>query len=83
MSRNKNTAPSEAKPDTVEGTEQAAPAGVETVEADAPSEAKPEGYTVVWHIKTGGKRYAPGDTIDLDGDTAAPFLKSGAITEKG
>lgn len=37
-------------------------------------------YAVQWHIKTEGRRYAPGDTLDLTDDQAAPFLASGAIT---
>lgn len=37
-------------------------------------------YVVNWHVKHGGKRYEPGDDIDLADDLAAPLLVSGAIS---
>ncbi len=61
--------------ETVEAIETAQPEGVETVE-QAPGQ-----YVVAWHIKANGQRFAPGDVVDLDEATAAPFLASGAIAK--
>lgn len=49
---------------------------------DDQPQTNPGEYLVVWHIKTGGKWYAPDDTVNLDDDGAAPFLASGAIVPK-
>lgn len=36
-------------------------------------------YTVVWSVKADGRRYEPGETIQLDAATAARMIESGAI----
>jgi predicted phage tail protein len=63
------------KADTVEAVEADQPEGVITTEQAAGA------YVVQWHVKAGGKRHAPGDTVDLDDNTAAPLLASGAIVK--
>jgi hypothetical protein len=85
MARNKNT------PATVEAVEALQPEGVETVEtveqeaAPATVEEKPKGkagkYVVQWHIKAEGKRYAPGDSVELSDELAAAFVSTGAIAK--
>jgi len=73
---------SKRKQDTVEAVEAAEPAEVVAVEVEAeqpPVEQAEPGYLVVWHIKLNGTMHAPGSRIELDDETAAPFLASGAI----
>jgi hypothetical protein len=57
---------------------------VEQLEGEPPVEQPTEqaeaGYLVVWHVKVNGTLHAPGSRIiELDDETAAPFLASGAI----
>jgi predicted phage tail protein len=54
-------------------------AAIESTEVEAFEAAVKDSLTVAWHIKVDGKRYGPGDTIDIDDATAAPLLASGAI----
>jgi hypothetical protein len=86
---------SKRKQDTaeaVEAVEAAAPVEVVAVEAEAeqppveqledeqPTEQAEAGYLVVWHVKVNGTLHPPGSRIvELDDETAAPFLASGAI----
>lgn len=72
MARTKNT-----QAETVEAIEPDQPEGVITAEAQAEQPAAQ--YSVQWHIKVNGQRFAPGDVVELDAATAEPFLASGAI----
>lgn len=69
--------------ETVEAAEPTRPEGVESIEADetAPADPKPqdEAFVVVWHVKAGGKRYEPGESIAPE--LAQPFLASGAVAK--
>jgi len=66
-------------PIAAEAADMAEPAQVEQVETFV-EPAQPAGaYVVQWAIKVNGVRYAPGDTVDLSKELAAPFLASGAI----
>jgi hypothetical protein len=80
---------SKRKQDTVEAVEAveaAAPVEVVAVEAEAeqppveqPTEQAEAGYLVVWHVKVNGTLHPPGSRIvELDDETAARFLASGA-----
>lgn len=85
MARTKNTPATEAQAetDTVEAVEAQQPEGVTETEDQAaaePVQNTPGQYLVVWHIKAGGQRFAPGDVVDLEPAAAEPFLASGAIT---
>lgn len=62
----------------------------DSVEMVEPAEAAETGdiaeivsgaFVVQWDIKVDGKRYAAGDTVNLNADDAARFLASGAVVE--
>ncbi len=47
---------------------------------EQPTEQAEAGYLVVWHVKVNGTLHPPGSRIvELDDETAARFLASGAI----
>jgi uncharacterized membrane protein len=73
--------PKKTEQATVEAVEPKESTTVIEVIEDIVVPAKPGVYLVAWAIKTGGKRYATGDTVELTDEQAAPFLASGAITE--
>lgn len=83
-----------ANVDHIEVAEPAEPAGVESIESpafpgtddtrtiaevDAQIKAA-NAYTVVWHVKAGGKRYAPGDAFPAE-LLADELLASGAVVK--
>lgn len=74
MARTKKGAPA-----TVEAVEAPNPVGVVEVIAEAVP-YKSDKYVVAWPIKVDGRRYAPGETVVLTDDQAAPFLSSGAVS---
>ncbi|MFO0467628.1 MAG: hypothetical protein ACK5ZS_01575 [bacterium] len=68
---------SKHKQDAVEAVEAVEPE--QQAVAQPPVEQAEPGYLVVWHVKIAGELHAPGSRIELDDETAAPFLASGAI----
>jgi hypothetical protein len=73
--------PKKTEQATVEAVEPQESTTVIEVIEDIIVPVKAGSYVAAWAIKTGGKRYAVGDTVELTDDQAAPFLASGAITE--
>lgn len=50
----------------------------ETDQAETPK-AGLATYVAQWHVTHDGQTYEPGDQIQLEAETAAPMIESGAI----
>lgn len=61
------------------GHEQAALEAARLAPPDAPAEAAT--YVVQWHVKAGGKRYAPGDHIPAELVTDAMLVPGGSVAK--